>query len=159
MRRFRGHPCVSISVAFCFVLTSPVSAATVTVVSGKISLNRGDGFAQISQGTAAKPGDLVMAGVSGRAEIVYDDGCRQKVEPGSVIAVAATSPCQRATASPKSDWVTETAEAPKPSVLPYVLGAVAIGGIAAVAVAAGGGGGSGGGDAGGGSAGGGPASP
>jgi hypothetical protein len=35
-----------------------------------------------------------MAGAHGGAEIVYDDGCRMKVDPGSVIRVSDTSPCQ-----------------------------------------------------------------
>jgi hypothetical protein len=88
MRSVYLRPCVCISVAFSFVLASAASAATVTSVSGKVSINRGSGFAQISSGTSVKPGDTVMAGPSGQAEIVYDNGCRQKVEPGSVVVVA-----------------------------------------------------------------------
>jgi hypothetical protein len=149
MRSVRSRCCVFVAVAFSFALTSAVSAATVTAVSGKVSINRGDGFAQISDPTAAKPGDVVMVGISGLAEIVYDNDCRVKVEPGSVVAVAQTAPCKTVTASQDGRWVTQTTEVQKPNILPYVLGGAAVGGIAALAVSLGGSGGSGGGGGGG----------
>jgi hypothetical protein len=95
MRTFALRPSIIVSVVFSLVLTSGVSAATVTSVSGGVSLNRGSGFTRISSGTSASPGDLVMAGPSGHAVIVYADGCREKVEPGSVVTVADfASPCK-----------------------------------------------------------------
>jgi hypothetical protein len=138
MRSVRSRCCVLVAIAFSFALTSAVSAATVTTVSGKVSINRGDGFVQISSGTAAKPGDRVMAGLAGMAEIVYDDGCRQKVEPGSVVAVAQTPPCKTVTASQDGGWATQTTLQTQPNIWPYVLGGAAVGGIAAVAVSLGG---------------------
>jgi len=147
-----------VAVAFCFVLTSAVSAATVTAVTGKVSINRGDGFAQISSTTSAKPGDRVMAGFGGTADIVYDNGCRQKVEPGSLITVVGTPPCEKPTVSQDGGWVTQTTEEQKTNLWPYALGAVAVVGIAAVVTSMGGSGGSSG-DGGGGGAGGGSSDP
>ena len=114
--------CAFVAVAFCFVLTSAVSAATVTAVTGKVSINRGDGFAQISSATSAKPGDRVMAGFGGTAEIVYDNGCRQKVESGSLITVVETPPCEKPTVSQDGGWVTQTTEEQKTNLWPYALG-------------------------------------
>lgn len=101
MRRFALGPSIIASVVCSLVLTSAVSAATVTSVSGGVSLNRGSGFTRISSGTSASPGDLVMAGPSGYAVIVYADGCREKVEPGSVVTVAdLASPCKTGSFTP-----------------------------------------------------------
>jgi hypothetical protein len=72
----------------------PALAATVHAFDGHVSINRGDGFTHVAGDSTVHPGDLVMAGAHGGAEIVYDDGCRMKVDPGSVIRVSDTSPCQ-----------------------------------------------------------------
>ena len=93
MFQFSFRRSIFVSVGFSLVLTSAVSAATVTSVRGGVSINRGSGFSRISSGTSASPGDSVMAGSTGRAIIVYDDGCREKVEPGSVVTVALIPPC------------------------------------------------------------------
>jgi hypothetical protein len=154
----RVRLCAFVAVAFCFVLTSAVSAATVIAVTGKVSINRGDGFAQISSATSAKPGDRVMAGFGGTAEIVYDNGCRQQVEPGSLITVVETPPCEKPAVSQDGGWVTQTTEEQKTNLWPYALGAVAVGGIAAVVTSMGGSSGSSG-DGGGGGAGGGSSDP
>jgi hypothetical protein len=90
---------VCVSVFACLVLSAEVSAATVTSLSGHVSINRGSGFTRLSTDTSAKPGNRIMVGPSGSAEIVYDDGCRENVNPGSVVTVAQTSPCQRANAN------------------------------------------------------------
>jgi hypothetical protein len=137
MRGVRLRLSVLVSVAICIALTSAASAATVTVLSGKVSINRGDGFSQVSSTTSAKPGDLVMAGMAGTGEIIYDNGCRQPVQPGSVVTVAASPPCK--TPAQENGWVTQTTEEQKPNMLPYVLGAAAIGGgvVAVVALSGG----------------------
>ena len=145
MRSVSLRPCVFVAVAFCLVLSSAVSAATVTAVTGKVSINRGDGFSQISSATSAKPGDRVMAGLSSTAEIVYNNGCREILEPGSLITVAETPPCKTATVPQDGGWVTQTTEERKTNIWAYALGAAAVGGIAAGAVALGGSSGSSGG--------------
>ena len=69
------------------------SAATVESIVGPVSLNSGNGFRPVGQPTQTKTGDLVQAGQSGSAKIVYDDGCSVLVKPGRVVRVGATSPC------------------------------------------------------------------
>ena len=49
-----------------------------------------------------------MVGLAGMAEIVYENGCRQKVEPGSRITVADSLSCK--TTTQDSGWVTQTTE-------------------------------------------------
>jgi hypothetical protein len=88
MRRARFYALIFSSFACQILLMSWASAATITAISGKVSLNRGNGFRQITVDASASPGDLVMAGPSASAIIVYDDGCRQTVGPGSVVPVA-----------------------------------------------------------------------
>lgn len=101
-------------VLFSAVFSSAASAATITSVTGGVSLSHGDGFKRVSSGASAHAGDTVMAGPSGSAEIVYDDGCRQKVDAGTTVVVSATSPCKSAGAPTD-----------------YILGAAVVGGIAA----------------------------
>ena len=86
-------------------IACPVSAATVESIQGKVSINRGTGFQQIGSAAQASPGDLVMAGPNGSAEIVYrftsagsiknTDECRVRVEPGAVVAVTDETACRR----------------------------------------------------------------
>jgi hypothetical protein len=136
--------CVLISAACCCVLTHAASAATVTVTAGKVAISHGNGFAPITGSTSARPGDLVLTGISGSAEIIYDNGCRQPVRPGAVTAVAETPPCKAANGAPDSGWFTQTTEEPNTKYWPYLLGAAAVGGGVAVALVVVGGGSSGG---------------
>jgi hypothetical protein len=99
---------------------SAAEAAVVNTISSKISINRGNGYAPVGASTTAAPGDQVMASPSGSGEIVYEDGCREKVDPGTVVTVQATSPCK--TGGLSHDWV--------------VGGLVVAGGIAAGVVLA-----------------------
>jgi hypothetical protein len=59
-----------------------------------------------------------MAGPSGAAEIVYNDGCREKVDAGSVVRVAETSPCKTGPVSTN-----------------YIIGAAVVAGGVAAAIA------------------------
>ena len=93
MRSVRLSSAIICAVASVLALSLPASAASVTKIRGPVSINHGGGFIPISGGVTASPGDAVMAGPSGAAEIVYNDGCREKVDAGSVVRVAETSPC------------------------------------------------------------------
>ena len=81
----------------CAVLLSSSSwAATGTTVEpslGAVLINNGTGFKQIKKPVKAKVGDSVMVSPDGAATIVYADGCRINVEPGTVSTVAQLSPC------------------------------------------------------------------
>jgi hypothetical protein len=68
-------------------------AATLASIQGTIQVNSGSGFHQVAGAADVAPGTSVMAAPTSSAEIVYSDGCRTPVEPGSVVVVAPISPC------------------------------------------------------------------
>jgi hypothetical protein len=78
----------------CAVLAvSPCLAATVEPDHGSLSINHGQGFEPVNSQMTAKVGDSVMVAPGGTAMVVYDDGCKVAVQPGSVITIAPLSPC------------------------------------------------------------------
>lgn len=85
---------VAVASAFAIAGASAAQAATVSVMSGPVSLNKGNGFKAIGSSASAAGGDLVMAGAGGQAEITYEDGCKQAVNSGETVSVAEVSPCQ-----------------------------------------------------------------
>lgn len=99
------------------VLACQAMAASVNVKSGSVSLSQGQGFAGILGSTSATAGDVVMTGANGRAEIVYDNGCRILVEPGQSVSIKSAPPCGEAyqAAATDSDML--------------ALSAVAVGGV------------------------------
>jgi len=60
---------------------------------GPVLVNYGSGYVAAKTGAALQAGDAVMAKLGGRGEIVYDDGCREPVEPQKVVLVQDLSPC------------------------------------------------------------------
>ncbi len=64
-------------------------AATLQPTAGNVLVNRGNGFKSAGVGQSqVQPGDMVMASGGGSAQIIYNDGCKVGVEPGSVVTVA-----------------------------------------------------------------------
>ncbi len=80
--------CLAIGTPFC---GTQASAASLVVSAGKVSVNTGEGFRTIRLPTAVGAGTAVMVSPGGRADIVYDNGCRQIVS-GGVVAVVASNP-------------------------------------------------------------------
>ena len=70
------------------IATSTVSAATLNVGQGSVSVNRGQGFAPVNGSTTVNPGDTVTVQPGGSAQIVYPDGSIQLLQPGDVATVA-----------------------------------------------------------------------
>ena len=111
-------------------------AATVSVIPqegtlrGNLYLNRGKGFEPILNITEARTGDSVMASGSGRAAVVYEDGCKVEVSAKtSVVTVQETSPCRGGA----------VVEAPGGSAVgKWAIGAAVVGGVVAAAVLIGG---------------------
>ena len=75
------------------LIASCASAATVQDVQGTVLVNRGSGFQSTSGNDSVAPGDRIMARQGGSAQIVYDNGCRVKVEEGRVVVVKPEPPC------------------------------------------------------------------
>jgi hypothetical protein len=82
-------------VASTFACGGSAFAATVTTIEGRVQVNAGTGFHQIPRSTQVAPGGSVMAGPGGKGEIIYSDGCRVLVNPGSVVVVSRESPCSQ----------------------------------------------------------------
>jgi hypothetical protein len=81
--------------AASMILIAAAEAATVQVFNGPVYVNRGEGFQRISGATEAGPGDTAMAGAGGSGQLVYDDGCKVDIAPGSTVSVQERSPCRR----------------------------------------------------------------
>ena len=75
------------------LLSLPAFAATVDSVKGKVLINRGEGFQQVTTGAQANAGDQLMAGPGGSAKLVYSGGCQVSVVPGRVVSVGKQPPC------------------------------------------------------------------
>ena len=94
-----------VAMRFCAGLALLVScsaeclSASVAPLKGPSSINAGAGFKSIKGTISVKPGDMIMAGPSGKAELVYDDGCLIPVEAGAVVTVSAVSPCKAGTST------------------------------------------------------------
>jgi hypothetical protein len=78
------------------------SAASLTSIRGSVQINSGSGFHRVARAAQVAPGTSVMAAPGGSAEILYSDGCRIPVRPGSVEVVAPVSPCALGQAAPQN---------------------------------------------------------
>lgn len=105
----------------------PAAAATVEVRSGDVFIDSGSGFSPVLEPTEVKTGDTVMAMVGGAAEIVYNDGCRQTVDVGSLVVIGEASPCSG------------TAESGPVNNTLLIGGLVVVGGVGAAIALSGGG--------------------
>jgi hypothetical protein len=92
-------------------------AATVTATQGQVMINRGQGYQLVVGSTEADPGATVIVNPGGSAQVVYPDGCNVTVEPFTVHAINAVSPCEDKSAT--------AAESSKKT-LYYVIGGAAV---------------------------------
>lgn len=80
-----------------FVSASALSlssyAATVLPEQGIVLVNHGNGYQNATGPTTVKPGDIVVVNPGGKAWINYGGGCTVPVVVGSIVTVAAQSPC------------------------------------------------------------------
>jgi hypothetical protein len=98
-------------------------AATVTATQGQVMINRGQGYQLVVGSTKADPGATVIVNPGGSAEVVYPDGCKVTVEPFTVHAINAKSPCTDKDATASSN-----------NTLLYAVGGAAVVGGAAIAL-------------------------
>jgi hypothetical protein len=112
----------TISIALIASLAATgAQAALLTNVQGVVTVDHGYGYAPAGTGSVVAPGERVRAG-EGSADVVYDNGCIVKVDPGRTMVVLSPPPaCHVAS---------EIATSPA-----YLVGgAVAIGGGVAAAI-------------------------
>lgn len=79
------------------VSAAHVEAATLEGLQGVVLVDRGGGYGAVQGPTQLNPGDSVIANPGGSASVVYPDGCKVPVVPGSVVAVGSQSPCSMET--------------------------------------------------------------
>lgn len=141
----------------------PALAATASlqIDGGEVLLSRGAGYRPVATSHRLDVGDIVLARPGSAANVSFDDGCIVRLKPGAIFTVRENSPCRSGVADAdgkNSDWASGTdavaggdwsattqmvaVDATGTNLMPYLLGAAAIGGIAAVAAMVGGGGGS-----------------
>lgn len=72
----------------------PTPIATLTEVTGEVSVNQGEEFAPATNGIRLMPGDRVMVQTGASALLKYDDECELKVEPNTILTLRAQSPCK-----------------------------------------------------------------
>ena len=91
-----------VRVATCLVFIALLSSAAVAVtlqpLQGKVLINRGTGFQDVTEPITAAVGDSVMVSADGNAQLVYDSHCSVPVKPGNVVTIALEAPCQKTTA-------------------------------------------------------------
>lgn len=103
---------LAIGLAASMALTVSAEAAMVQALEGPVFVDNGQGYQAISGAMQIAPGNLVLAGNGGKAQILYENGCSVAVDSGQTVAVTDTPPeCKR-----RGGWL---------------IGAAAIGGIAA----------------------------
>jgi hypothetical protein len=96
---------LSFSVGICATVVassfgSSAIAAVLDSVQGTVQVNTGAGFRKVAAAAQVAPGTSIMADPGASAQIVYSDGCRIPVRPGSVAVVAPISPCAQGQAAP-----------------------------------------------------------
>ena len=75
------------------VTSLPASAATVQVIQGEVSVNRGTGFEHVSGSVPVAVGNMVTARPGAKAMIYYADGCKEPLNSGAVKTIPSKSPC------------------------------------------------------------------
>jgi len=79
--------------ALLLAYSAAASAASFEVTSGEGSMNRGLGFRPVTGRVAAQPGSTLHVPAGAVGYVVYDNGCRVRVTPGSFVRVQKNAPC------------------------------------------------------------------
>ena len=128
--------CVALSVS-----ALSAAAATVTVSSGTVSVNDGNGWVPVGAASRFEPNSKVMAGKDSEGQIVYADGCFERVKPGMIKVIKQVSPCVgRSGAGIGDDKVKSddgAVAAPPVDAAAAAAGAAGLAGIAPIAIVAG----------------------
>jgi hypothetical protein len=130
------------ALAAACVAVSAVDAATVKSISGRVLLNRGDGYKLVAGEALAEAGTTVMASPGARGQIIYPNGCVIYVNPPYVVTVEARSPCTAVAIGqagslpgPTGTKATPgTASAPGIDAGTFALGAAVVGGGVGAAI-------------------------
>ena len=67
---------------------STAQAANIAAMSGVVSVNQGSGYQTAKKPGPLNPGDMVLVGPGGLAQVSYSCGLNETVTPGAVYTVA-----------------------------------------------------------------------
>lgn len=98
MYSFKVSAAAAASFGAALAISSPAGAATLT--GGGLLIDTGSGYQMVSPPMEVQPGTSIIANPDGRGEILYADGCIQRVRPGEVILVTNASPCAAGNGTP-----------------------------------------------------------
>ncbi len=93
MRVLPASACFLATLSLCTAGWAEPISTTVQPLQGTLSINHGKGFLPVKARVAVTSGDRVMVSPRGSAMVVYADGCKVDVKPGTVMAIAPLSPC------------------------------------------------------------------
>ncbi len=94
----------ALSIGCAVLMATPSWAAIVEPGYGDLTINQGHGFKAVTGRAQANVGDSVIVGPGGAAAVVYDDGCKVDVQPGSVATIAPLSPCASGSNAQDPPW-------------------------------------------------------
>lgn len=147
-----------LTASFAVMLSASAAHATsVVVMRGEALVSHGDGYESIAGVAEVSAGDRVVAKAGSSVKVTFRNGCTLFLGMGMVFDVPSDPPCggeagaETTTGavgdnSPSStqDWSAGTQttvapdvalEPPQTNLMPYLLGAAAVGGISAAALA------------------------
>ena len=117
------------------LFAASAQAAVLTNIQGQVSVNTGQGFKPAGPTVDVKPGDRIMTGQGGTAQIDYSETCITSVAADTVVIVQANPPC-----APTTTGQVDPATPPTGNNVLIIGGLVVAGGaIAALALGNGGG--------------------
>ena len=125
----------TITALLATALLSTAAGAAQLNASGSVQLNRGDGFRPVAGSVAVRPGDRILVGANGRAELAYSSSCVTTIGPNSTSVVISSSPCEGRMDNGSRRTTTTVVDPSLPSLINPgmlafgVLGAGAIGGL------------------------------
>jgi hypothetical protein len=103
MSKILARSVIGLAMAFAAAtaVANPAAApnATLTGVTGQVSVNQGKEFAPAQSDMRLKPGDRIMIADKGSASITFDDACRMDLGESKVVTVPAKSTCAGAALS------------------------------------------------------------
>ena len=85
---------IAASILMIFSTVQSSAALLRSIEGGRVAVNAGYGFVTTSSPTTLKPGDKVRASATGRAEIVYDNGCIEPVRSNQIVVVTDEPQCR-----------------------------------------------------------------
>jgi hypothetical protein len=97
MSKVLARSCIGLAMALAATaaLANPATGpnATLSSVSGKVSVNQGREFVPAQSAMRLKAGDRIMIAENGAASITFDDACRMDLGASRVVTVPAKSTC------------------------------------------------------------------